>query len=401
MLETGVGARDGVVSDLDEIRQEAERRAEEEQVQYAPDDKVPLTPAKTQVSRRLMREPEAPDILVLFKERPFLTRGIVGEIAAAGGTGKGFFLLGLAYHMAGNQRYGPLKPARPLSILCLFAEDPPAELDRRLWGVGSGNYPSGLYAISMAGVIGPLMYLKGNEPKRSHWWQWLRDTVANHDIDLLILDPKSRVYGLDENNADHATQWIASLEALAVEFNITILFAHHVSKASSDKSLSQHMSRGSSAIADGCRWMLGMEQMNPATANRYGINNPKQYICVDLVKSNYAAQLSAPMYFKRDAGGVLVYAALEADRLENMATELVEAMRQHDESFSRRELRQDKRAKPVVDALKEVYGKFDRHRELDALVDYALDKGWLVEKHFGRQVKLEVQGADVFDFNQK
>lgn len=387
--------------ELNEIRQETEAAAEDERAKFAPDHKTPLTPDKTQVAMRLAIEPEAPTVLLYYKNDPFLTGGIVGEIAAQGGTGKGFFMLGGAYCWAKGKNYGPLKPAHPLSILYIGAEDPPAELDRRLWAVGGGDYPSSLYAVSMAGVIGPLMYLKGNEPKRSHWWQWLRDTISNHHIDLLILDPKSRIYGLDENNADHATQWIACLEALAVEFNITILFAHHVSKASSDKNLSQHMSRGSSAIADGCRWMLGMEQMNPTTAKRYGIDNPKQYICIDLVKSNYAAQLPAPMYFKRTEGGVLVYAALEADRLENMAIEMIEALRNQEKAFTRRQLRQDKAGKPVIDALKEVYGKFDRHREIDALVDYAIDQGWLREKQSGQQIKLEVQEADAFDFNQK
>ena len=360
----------------------------------------PLTPEQTRV--RLTSKPEPPETLISFGEESFLTRGIVGEIAAAGGTGKGFFVLGLIYKLALAENYGPMKSDRALSILYIGAEDPPAELNRRLWAIGGGQYPSRLFAVSMAGVIGPLMYLQGNEPKRSRWWQWLRDTIKNHaGIDLLILDPKSRIYGLDENSADHATQWIASLEALAVEFNITILFAHHVSKASSNQKLSQHMSRGSSAIADGCRWMLGMEMMDQKTADRYGIENPKQYVCCDLVKSNYAAQLPGPMYFKRTEGGVLKYAALEADRLQTMTRHLVEILANHEGAFTRRQLRQGPDAKAVFEEFKESFSKFDRLRGVDALIDYGIGAGWLREVPEGKTRKIEPQNAGIFDFNQK
>ena len=87
------------------------------------------------------------------------------------------------------------------------------------------------------------MFLDGATPKRSLWYGWLDRTIENHGpLDLLILDPKSRFFGLDENSNDHNTQWLAGLEALTIKHRpLAILFSHHVPKGVD--SINQWMSR--------------------------------------------------------------------------------------------------------------------------------------------------------------
>ena len=342
----------------------------------------PLAPSDTIIKGRLIEEPQPPEALITYEDRPMLTRGCVGGIVAAGGIGKTIILIELATMMASGGSLGPLKAPKPLNVLLLIGEDPQDELDRRLWRVCKGNFTDSLYATSVAGKIGPIMQIDNGNPARSKWYEWLRKTIENHPgLDVLIIDPKSRFYGLDENNNDHCTQWISALESLATEYNITILFAHHVSKSLGDD-LHQNMSRGGSALADGVRWLVGMTPMDEGTAKKYGVSS-RNYIKMDLVKANYVAKLPKTIFFKRDDLGVLHYEELEHVRLNKMAQFLCDLICQESNSLTRRDLRRDSSGKEITDKMKEEFSKFNRSKDMDACLDYALKQGWLEENDIG------------------
>ncbi len=234
----------------------------------------PLTDGDTRVSGILVKEPPVGEPILLYNGQAILTRGVVGALTAAGGTGKSYLFLQLANVLADGTGLGPLKAAGPFKVLVIASEDPQDEINRRLWKIGRGDFPVGLHAVSTMGHVGPLMQLEEGNPVKAPGFLWLHDTIRFHEgLDILFLDPKSRFYGLDENSNDHATQWISCLETLADEFNLTILFSHHTSKQRSD-SMTQHMSRGASATVDGCRWVAGMTRLSEESAKRYGISDP-------------------------------------------------------------------------------------------------------------------------------
>jgi hypothetical protein len=346
----------------------------------------PLTPAETLVRGRLVEEPPAAEALILYHGTPMLTRGCVGGIVAAGGTGKTYIMIQTGTMMARGGKLGPLSAPKPLKVLFLPAEDPQGELDQRLWRVCHGDFPDGFYAASVSGKIGPLMQLDNGNPARSENFDWLCETIENHvGLDVLMIDPKSRFYGLDENNNDHATQWITCLEYLTIRYNITVLFSHHVSKGNGD-TLHQNMSRGGSAIADGVRWLIGITPMKDATAEKYRVN-PRDYIEMDLVKANYVAKLPQTLFFQRDSLGVLHYKDLGTDHLDAMTQQLAILLWEKNLEPTRRELK-TRIGDDVCVAMKELFSKFTKCKDIDSCVDNGVLKGWLEEVDAGSKRNL-------------
>ena len=373
-----------------------------------PEGFPPLTPDQTAIN--ITETPVPPAALLTYYDRPVLIRGIVGSVVATGGTGKTFLLQQLAYAMADGEGLGPLRAAndKGFEVLMLCGEDPQDEVNRRLWAISkeSGYFPPQLHVASTMGRLPPLMELENNNPKRSKSWDWLRETIQNHQsLDLLIIDPKSRWYGLDENSNDHATQWISCLEALAREFNLTILFSHHVSKQNG-KTLDQNMSRGASAIVDGCRWVAGMTGLSDSTAKRYGIEDPRGYIEFDIVKSNYAAGLQSKFIFKRTENGTLEYAALESERRTMLYSILYDAITENPLAFNKRSFaRNENGADEILDTIKNQLPKFEK-KEIPAIIDAMIDGDLLNEKETETDGKgrpktvLEVIPIDDRNFNQ-
>jgi len=346
----------------------------------APSSLPPLTIQQTQIRGILFEEPPEADPILTYNNQPVLTRGVVGGLTASGGAGKTTFLLQMGCVLAGGTSLGPLKAAAPFRVLMLCGEDPQCEILRRLWRIGQGDFPEGFFVFSTAGRVPPLMHLVEGNPARSPAFDWLRATIENHmPLDVLIIDPKSRFYGLDENNNDHATQWVACLEALTVEFNVTVLFSHHVSKQRAD-SMGQAASRGASALVDGCRWVAGMTRLSDDSAKRYDIPDPRGYVEFDITKSNYAAQLPSKFIFKRTENGLLEYAALEADRRNGLKRALYYALNSSEAQYSRRELLKGLNgASEVLARIKEEFPTF-KQVELDSLFDELISDGVVDEK---------------------
>jgi hypothetical protein len=341
---------------------------------------APLTPKQTAVI--ISGPPAQPEAIISCYDRPLLVRGIVGELAAAGGTGKTFFLLSLAYHIAEGTGMGPLKAAREdgFEVLLLLGEDPQDEVERRLWAVSDGGYfPSKLHVASIVGHTQPLMMLKENNPVRAAGYDWLRETIKNHaGLEVLILDPKSRFYGLNENDNDHGTQWIACLESLSQEFGLTILFSHHVGKANSGK-IEANMNRGASSIVDGCRWVAGLAPLAEG-GNRYGIEDYRRYVELDVVKTNYAPGLPTRFTFERLDNGVLRYAALETQRRDGIIKILYESINREPSTFRTRDLKSGRKAvSSILEEIHEQYPSFKK-TEMNGLIDSMIQGGLILEE---------------------
>lgn len=339
----------------------------------------PLTPAQTVVHGSLIREPPDVEPILLYNGFPVLTRNVVGEIAAEGGAGKTMLSFQLGYAISGGNAFGPFTSVGEQKVLILCAEDPQEEANRRLWRIGAGDFPTGLHVASTVGHVGPLMELKENNPKKAKGFTWLRDTIKNHaPLDLLILDPKSRFYGLDENSNDHATQWIACLESLSNEFDLTILFTHHVSKGRAGD-MGQAMSRGASALVDGCRWVAGMTRLNEEIARRHGIVDERSYLEFDITKSNYTAKLPNRFIFKQAENGLLEYVPLEMKRQKNLKNMLYDGIVQSEKTLSRRDLIRGKNgAEPIIEDMETAYPTFSK-RELNQIINELICDGFVKE----------------------
>ncbi len=340
---------------------------------------LPLTSIGSKVSGRLRARPAPLEFIFKFNDQGLIPRGVLGVLTATGGTGKTFFLLSLAMAGASGGNFGPINAPRPLKTLIIVGEDTQDELDRRLWDIGRGQFPDILHAASVYGEVGPLMRLEGASPVLADTWYWLDETLTNHEgLDLLIIDPKSRFYGLDENNSEHATQWVQCLETLAKKHGVTILFSHHTSKDTAG-TISQNMSRGSSAIVDGCRWQGGLVRMDDVMAGRLGIDNARDYILFDAPKSNYAADLPKAMCFKRSESGVLEYCEPGAEIRQEMADALLEMLTMDTTKYSKRDLVREAVALGVAKDMKKQFPGFKRRTDMEFIIDKLLKDGRLFE----------------------
>ncbi|MBI5593297.1 MAG: AAA family ATPase [Deltaproteobacteria bacterium] len=243
----------------------------------------PLTPGDTKIKGRLLSEPPPAEFIMSCRGYPFMKKGIVSLLVSAGGLGKTYLMLCLAMLLARGGRWGCFEAEKPLKTLVLCAEDDQEEVDRRLWTIGNGIFPENLHVASIAGKIGPLMKLDGENPVRSEYYTWLKDTIEAHKpLDVLFLDPLSRLYGLTENRNEHATAFITALESLTIGYGMNIMTSHHANKVSADQAKAkQGMARGASGFIDGCRLALGLTEISDDDATNYGIEGREQYFKLD------------------------------------------------------------------------------------------------------------------------
>ena len=361
-------------------RVEAEGGAPKEEKKQGPNlPRPPLTPDETRLRGVLTEAPEEPEFLIRLDGEGLLTRGIVGMVAGQGGAGKTMFCLQLGMAAAAAGTFGPFEAPEPLRVLILAAEDPTQELDRRLWAMAGGDFPEHFYAASVLGKIGPLMELKANNPRRSPWWAWLDETLSAHGaLDVLILDPKSRLFGLEENSNDHATQFVASLEALAQRHRLTILFTHHAPKGA--KTINQALSRGAQALVDACRFGLGVMELDEERGKKLGIEDFQTYLEVKITKNNYGACGSRPIHFRRGAGGLLSPVNLSEERIKPMALHLSFLLGQDGYHYTKRELIGRAAGKDIRAQMGAAFKGFVASRDMGPAIDHLLEEGFLSEQ---------------------
>lgn len=258
--------------------------------------------------------------------------GVVGLLAAGGGTGKSFLTLQLSIAIATGRPFLGIEVGEPGGVLVLAAEDEQEELHRRFWRVVERMKEDGdlddmaiellrerLFIASRVGQDNRLT----SEVERVLIRTAVGDRICalvDHlpTIKLIVLDPVSRFRGGDENANDAATRFVEVVESIRAKTGATILMPHHVSKdglrAGAD-ALSVEGLRGASALVDGVRWAAAMATMRKDAAKEYGIDpeDAGRYVRFDAVKNNYASPWPG-MWLERSRGGVLIPTNLERCR---------------------------------------------------------------------------------------
>ncbi|MEK7773432.1 MAG: AAA family ATPase, partial [Deltaproteobacteria bacterium] len=268
---------------------------------------------------------EPPPVDYLFEN--LLISGIVGGVFAQGGTGKTYLILCLMLSAAlGQPSFRTFRPTRSMRVFGLLGEDPPDMIHRRIKSIlGEFNdVDKALLADNLrlyCGRPGPLMKLDGNNPVRTEALKWLLSEVEAFRPALIIIDPKSMFYGLDENNNDHNTQWVNTLKELALN-GATVLFCHHVTKALSG-ALELNGARGGSALADGSRFAANMRQLTEEDAKKHNIDEPWRYVEFKVTKNSYVPKLPGSVFFRFTNDGALEEVGLRATLESAMIDELL------------------------------------------------------------------------------
>ena len=81
-----------------------------------------------------------------------------------------------------------------------------------------------------------------------------------------------------------------------------------------------------------------MCKMDKETADRFGIEDHRNYVVLDIPKSNYSAPLQAPLYFKRGVSGALEHIDPHGTRIKEMSAFLLELLQNDSKRYTKREL---------------------------------------------------------------
>ena len=246
-----------------------------------------------------------------------IPQGIVCLLVARGGMGKSFFLLDMAIALAlGAPFLG--KTTSKSKVLYLAGEDSKDQLGRRLNAILERSKASkgmihdlvqSLFVVSLEGKSSALLTINGDTYSTTDCFEDISHFVKTNGIDVLMIDPLSRFYQLNENDNSQATRFIEVLESLKHNPSMTILCAHHTSKDAMTETHHQGSLRGASAFADGARHVMTLERL---VLNAWCKSKQGQYkstplpiadaIAYRTVKSNYAKLNALADYYCLEDG---------------------------------------------------------------------------------------------------
>jgi RecA-family ATPase len=252
---------------------------------------------------------------VFTYERPdgsragFLPAGKVCMIVSPGGCGKTFLLTHCALAAATGTNWLHTTATKPIKVLFIAAEEDKDELWIRFHNMAKGlgfymdenRMKMALKNILPVADRGISMRLIDEKHGPTKTFLELKSLIErDEDIKLVILDPASQFMGSEtETNNAAATDFIRLIGSLnLIGGKPTVLMAHHTNKTAlsptpNEKvpSFSQSFSRGSSALVDGARWLMGIQRSEARGAERS--------IFIKVLKSNYT-ELGGILEFQQD-----------------------------------------------------------------------------------------------------
>lgn len=308
-----------------------------------------------------------------------LPAGITSVLNSPGGVGKSNICNLIGAVVASGVSINPFIVNEARRVLLLNVEDSEADLHRRFHVIGK-MYPElkdnlevlrrNFILFPGLGKIGPLMRLENGNPVMTVYGQWLRESMITTRPSLVILDTKSRLYGLDENNNDHAAQWWAMIERILTEVeDCSVIVAAHSGKANYGNS-GQESNRGASAFVDNARVNIVLNHMSDRVAKLLEVN-PYDYFEMALPKANYTKR-GGVYYFRKEDEGVPIHVNLRAERLSAALSALVDGLEGlPGKKISRRELEQRAGGKDIRKAIKDAAG-FNKD-EVSRVINYGVD----------------------------
>ncbi len=278
---------------------------------------------------------EPPPLDYLFPGGPLA--GTVGALVSAGSTGKSYWALQAAAAIAGRNVLksdllgldvqpdpapadirdafvpppGVVVKHVPGRVVMFAGEDPPPILISRMHAIGKQLTPEARTEVRQRFALAPVMGRGMRVTNPEHL-----DSIINYcqDARLVVFDTLSRIHDWEESDNGQMSRLISLFERIAVETGATVLYLHHISKATSfgDMGDHQHAGRGATALTDNARWVGALTKMTAKEAGEHGITDDERHAFVRFSnpKNNYAASMP-DRWYRRGEGGVLLPATLQ------------------------------------------------------------------------------------------
>lgn len=278
--------------------------------------------------------------VVTYTIEPLLPTGVVGMLVAEGGAGKTTFGLRMAMAVAGGRDLFDLKTKQG-RVVYIACEEHEAALRRRVFWIVererarmreenataeaielfSMNLLANLTLTSAVGYELHLISARNGETAQSNLVDALIEKLPK-PLELLVMDPISRLNGGEENSNQVGTALVNAAERIAREVGCTLLLCHHTGKAAAkDREVGLYAARGASGFVDAARSSIRLLQADLSDVREFSNVPPGVVEAGDLVqvihnKSNEGPK--APSFWLRRQ-------ALDFERFEPVVVGGIEA----------------------------------------------------------------------------
>ncbi len=251
-------------------------------------------PATTKPKEKFLacKASEVKDDEIKYLWKPYILRGDVTIMAAAGGTGKTFALCGIAAELS-NGRY-PLNPFEsfdPMTVLFISAEDPDFILRDRMRRAGADL--DRVFILDAKNSARLKLSDGFGQPCLSD----LETLIEKHKPDLVVIDPMHAFIGSSVKMTEQSVirPFMQALASLAKKHNCAIVDVAHVSKRPAGANANDAI-LGATDIVNAARSVLRVIFDETGT-------DPNRRVLVH-TKSNYAA-MGMSVAFRIDENGTL------------------------------------------------------------------------------------------------
>ncbi len=260
----------------------------------------------------------------------FLPRNIVAALIAAGGSGKSYLAMNLAISVAsGGILFNKFIPSKEGKVVFISGEDDIAELQRRLhWSTISlpkhvvERIGKNISFVDLADTFE--VFTEKNRAGEVHMTNSVTNLISSikesvgSEVDLIIVDPVSRFRGGEENLAVDTTRFVQALQMFTSQLNATVLCLHHVNKGAKSNGTGQNNARGSSALVDGVRLVMELNQLSEDEVKKqYGDTQVKLNILnLHCVKTNYTKPFDPIALNKGENGCLEVMTMIPGDHIK-------------------------------------------------------------------------------------
>jgi len=260
----------------------------------------------------------------------FLPRNIVAALIAAGGSGKSYLAMNLAISVAsGGILFNKFMPSKEGKVVFISGEDDIAELQRRLhWSTSSlpkhvvERIGKNINFVDLADTFEA--FTEKDRTGEVHMTSSVTNLInsikesVGSEVDLIIVDPVSRFRGGEENLAIDTTRFVQALQIFARQLNATVLCLHHVNKGAKSNGTGQNNARGSSALVDGVRLVMELNQLSEDEVKKlYGDTQVKLNILkLHCVKTNYTKPFDPIALNKAENGCLEVMTMVAGDHIK-------------------------------------------------------------------------------------
>ena len=253
----------------------------------------PPAPSKPKPKFSAQRASDVADDEIKYLWKPYILRGDVTIMAAAGGTGKTFALCGIAAALS-NGRYplNPFEQFAPMTVLFISAEDPDFILRSRMQCAGADLNRIFILDASKSAR------LKLSDGFGQPYLADLDALIAQNKPDLVIIDPLHAFIGSSVKMTEQSVirPFMQALATLAKKHDCAIVDVAHVSKRPAGANANDAI-LGATDIVNASRSVLRVIFDETGT-------NPNRRVIVH-TKSNYAAMGMSVAFEISDDGSLL------------------------------------------------------------------------------------------------